>query len=76
MVNRLRLTLQHFHEIIKLLAIQNNFVMSFHDNFSQSNKLDTKNQRANSTEKKFPMVNRKIRKKGYSGIHLFLSING
>ena len=50
--------------------------MSFHDNFSQSNKSDTKNQRANSTEMKFPMVNRKIRKKGYSGIHLFLSING
>ena len=37
--------------------------MSFHDNFSQSNKLDTKNQRANSTEMKFPMVNRKVRKK-------------
>ena len=50
--------------------------MSFHDNFSQSNKSDTKNQRANSTEMKFPMVNRNIRKKGYSGIHLFLSING
>ena len=45
--------------------------MSFHDNFSQSNKLDTKNQRANSTEMKFPMVNRKIRKKKAIQVYIY-----
>ena len=37
---------------------------------SQRNKLDAKNQRANTTAAKFPAVNRKI-KKDYLDIHLF-----
>ena len=39
--------------------------MSFLDNVSQWNQLDTKNQRANPTEMKFPTVYQKIRKKRY-----------
>ena len=35
--------------------------MSFLDNFSQWNKFDTKNQRANPTELKFPIVNYEFR---------------
>ena len=45
--------------------------MSFLDNFSQWNKLDTKNQRAKHTNMNFATVNRKIREKGYVDIHLF-----
>ena len=45
--------------------------MSFLDNFSQWNKLDTKNQIAKHTQMHFPTVNRKIRKQGYADIHLF-----
>ena len=37
--------------------------MSFLYDFSQWNKLDTKNQRVNPTEMKVPKVNRKRRKK-------------
>ena len=37
--------------------------MSFLDNISLLNKLDTKNQRANPNEMKFLTVNHKIRKK-------------
>ena len=45
--------------------------MSFLDKFSQWNKLDTKNQRENSTGMKFPMVNCKVRKKkDHLDIHL------
>ena len=74
MVNRQRLTsplTTTFAQITQPLAIQNTFVMSFLDNFSQWNKLDTKNQRAKHTKINFPTVNRKIRKKGYVDIHLF-----
>ena len=45
--------------------------MSFLDKFNQWNKLNTKNQRTNRMEIKFPMVNRKIREKDYSHVHLF-----
>ena len=45
--------------------------MSFLDNFSQWNQLDTKNQRAKHTKMNFATVNRKIREKGYVDIHLF-----
>ena len=45
--------------------------MSFLDNFSQWNKLDTKNQIAKQTQMNFPAVNSKIRKKGFVDIHLF-----
>ena len=45
--------------------------MSFLDNFSQWNKLDTKNQIAKHTKINFPTVNSNIRKKGYVDIHLF-----
>ena len=51
--------------------MQNIFVMSFLDNFSQWSKLDPKNQRADPTKMIFPTVNRKIRKKGNVDIHLF-----
>ena len=44
--------------------------MSFLDNFSQWNKLDTKNQRAKHTKMNFRTVYFKIRKKGYVDIHL------
>ena len=74
MVNRQRLTsplTTTFAQITQPLAIQNTFVMSFLDNFSQWNKLDTKNQRAKHTKMNFPTVNCKIRKKGYVDIHLF-----
>ena len=74
MVNRQRLTsplTTTFAQITQPLAIQNTFVMSFLDNFSQWNKLDTKNQRAKHAKMNFPTVNRKIRKKGYVDIHLF-----
>ena len=50
--------------------IQNTFVISFLDTFSQWNKLDTKNQRTNPTEMKFPTIDRKIRKKDYLNINL------
>ena len=44
--------------------------MSLLDNFNQWNKLDTKNQRVNRTEIKFPTVNNKIRKK--KTVHIFI----
>ena len=50
--------------------------MSFPDDFSQRNKLKTKNQRANRTEMKFPKVNRKRRKKRLLRYSFVLSING
>ena len=53
------------------VVIQNTFVMSFFDNFSQWKKLDTKNQWAKHTKMNFPTVYRKIRKKSYVDIHLF-----
>ena len=52
-VNRLRLTPQLttiFSEIIQPEVIQNTFLMSIVDKFSQWNKLDERNQRGNSTE--------------------------
>ena len=52
MVNRQRLTprlITTFAQITQPVAIQNTLVMSFLDNFSQWNKLDTKNQRAKHT---------------------------
>ena len=39
--------------ITQPVAIQNTFVMSFFDNFSQFSKLDTKNKRANPTKMNF-----------------------
>ena len=60
-----------FFQSTHSLAIQNNFGMSFLDKFNQWNKLNTKNQRANRMEIKFPLVNRKIREKDYSHVHLF-----
>ena len=45
--------------------------MSFLDNFSEGNHLDTKNQIAKHAKMNFPTVNRKMRKKGYVDIHLF-----
>ena len=39
------------------------------DNFSRQNKLDTKMQRANSTEMNFTTANCKIRKKDYVDIY-------
>ena len=45
--------------------------MSLLDNFSQRNKLDTKNQGVKHTKINFPTVNCKIRKKGNVDIHLF-----
>ena len=45
--------------------------MSFLDNFSQWNKLVTKNQREKHTKMNFPTANCKIRKKDYVDIHLF-----
>ena len=74
MVNRQRLTswlTTTFAQIIQPVTIQNTFGMSFLDNFSQWNKLDTKNRRAKHTKMNFPTVNRKIRKKCYVDIHLF-----
>ena len=50
--------------------------MSFLDNFSQWNKLDTKNQIAKHTKVIFPMVNRKLGKNGYVDIHLFYQETG
>ena len=50
-----------FAKVTQPAAIQNTFVMSFLDNFSQWSKLDTKNQRTNPTKMNFPTVNRKIR---------------
>ena len=44
--------------------------MSFLDNFSLWNKLDTKNERGTLTEMKFSAINHKLRKKNYSDIHL------
>ena len=50
--------------------------MSFVDNFSQWNKLDGKNQRANPTEMKFATVHCKIRQKRLLRYSFILSING
>lgn len=50
--------------------------MSFVDSFSQWNKLDGKNQKANPTEMKYPTVNFKIREKRLLRYSLILSING
>ena len=74
MVNRQRLTsplTKTFAQITQPLAIQNTFVISFLDNFSQWNKLDTENQKSKHIKINFRTVNRKIRKKGYEDIHLF-----
>ena len=60
-----------FAKITQPIAIQNNFVMLCLDNFSRQNKLDTKMQRANSTEMNFTTANCKIRKKDYVDIYLF-----
>ena len=45
--------------------------MSFLENFSQWNKLDTKSQRGNPSEKNFPTFNRKIRKKDTMQIFIY-----
>ena len=60
-----------FTLITQPVAIENTFVMSFLDNFSQWSKLDIKNPRGNPAKKDFPTVDRKIRKKGHVDIHLF-----
>ena len=44
--------------------------MSFVKKFGQWNQLDTKTERTNPTEIKFPTVNGKIRKTNYLDIHL------
>ena len=56
------------------MAMQNTFVMSFLDNFSQWNKLDTRKLRTNPTKINFPTVNRKIRRKGCVDFHFISSI--
>ena len=55
--------------ITQPVAIQNTFLMSFLDNFSQWNKLDGKHKRAKRTKINFSTVNHKIRKKGCVDIH-------
>ena len=45
--------------------------MSFLDNFSQTNKLDTKNKGAKHTKMNFATVNRQRRKEVYVDISLF-----
>ena len=79
MVNGQRLTpslTTTFPYITQPVAIQNTFVMSFLDNFSQWNKLDIKNQRGKHTKINFPTVNRKIRTKRLCRYSFILSING
>ena len=59
MVNHQRLTPPltiTFSKITQPVTIQTTFVMLSVDDFSQDNKSDTINQRANPTETKFPTV--------------------
>ena len=76
MVNCQRLTpmlTTTFFKTNQPIATQNTFAMSFLDNFSRWNKLDTNNQTANLIGIIFPMVKCKIRKKKTMQILFMLS---
>ena len=65
-----------FSSVTQHVPIQNFFVMSFFDIFSQWKKLDTKNQGANPSKMKFPTANCKITRKRLLRYSFILSING
>ena len=65
-----------FSSVTQHVPIQNFFVMSYFDIFSQWKKLHTKNQGANPSKMKFPTANCKITRKRLLRYSFILSING